>query len=188
MAMSYIWTALVTASLLFTLWTNRGGAVGAAAMNAAGEAVALGVKLMGPIMLWSGIMELMRRSALTAKLAHLLSPILLRLFPAAADDNELMGDLSCNISANLLGLGNAATPAGIQAARRLANGETANNALCRLVVLNTASLQLIPGTVAALRSSLGSTAPFDILPAVWLSSAVSVCVGLLTARLFSRWS
>ena len=92
------------------------------------------------------------------------------------------------MSANLLGLGNAATPAGVSAARRLSTGETANDELCRLVVLNTASLQLLPSTVAAMRSSLGAAAPFDILPAVWLSSAVSVCVGLLAAKAFARWS
>ncbi|MBE6969940.1 MAG: spore maturation protein A [Ruminococcaceae bacterium] len=188
MAMSYIWAALVSASLLFTMWTDRGAAVSAAGMNAAVEAVGLGLKLLGPIMLWSGIMELMRRSGLTEKLAALLSPLLLRLFPDAAGDDELLGDLSCNMSANLLGLGNAATPAGIRAACRLADGETADDALCRLVVLNTASLQLLPTTVAAVRASLGAAAPFDILPAVWVSSAVSVATGLLTAKLFSRWS
>lgn len=188
MAMSYIWTALITASLLFSLWSGQGAAVSAAALTAVAEAVQLGLKLLGPVMLWSGIMELMGRCGLTEKLSRLLQPILLHLFPCAANDRALLGDLSCNMSANLLGLGNAATPAGIRAAQRLSDGETANNALCRLVVLNTASLQLLPTTVAALRASLGATAPFDILPAVWISSAVSVCVGLLAARVFARWS
>jgi len=188
MSISYVWVGLVTASLLFSLWTGSGAAASAAAMSAAAEAVQLGLKLLGPMMLWGGILELMSRSGLTEGLAKLLSPLLLRLFPDTAADRKLMGDLSCNMSANILGLGNAATPAGVRAARRLADGETASDALCRLVIINTASLQLLPTTVAALRSSLGSSAPFDILPAVWISSAVSVCTGLLAARMLARWS
>ena len=188
MVMGYIWTGLIGSALLFALWTGSGAAVSAAAMSAAAEAVTLGLKLLGPMMLWSGILELMSRSGLTEKLSQQLQPILLRIFPCAANDRTLMGDLSCNMSANVLGLGNAATPAGIRAAQRLAHGESANDELCRLVVLNTASLQLLPTTVAALRASLGATAPFDILPAVWISSAVSVSTGLLAARVFARWS
>ena len=96
--------------------------------------------------------------------------------------------VSGNLSANLLGLGNAATPLGIRAARRMALGSqgTADNELCRLVVLNTASVQLLPTTVAAVRAGCGSAAPFDILPAVWVSSVLSVTAGLLTARLLER--
>ena len=96
--------------------------------------------------------------------------------------------VSGNLSANLLGLGNAATPLGIRAARRMALGAEgiASNELCRLVVLNTASVQLLPTTVAAVRAGCGAAAPFDILPAVWISSVLSVSVGLLTARLLER--
>jgi spore maturation protein A len=96
-----------------------------------------------------------------------------------------MNALSANFSANLLGLGNAATPLGIRAARRMAQGcdGTASNELCRLVVLNTASIQLLPTTVASVRAACGSAAPFDILPAVWLASILSVAAGLLASRL-----
>ncbi|MBQ2895416.1 MAG: spore maturation protein A [Oscillospiraceae bacterium] len=183
MAMGYVWSALMGASLLFALWTGSGTAVGTAAMDASAEAVTLGVKLLGPIMLWSAVMELMSRSGLTNGLGKLFAPLLRRLFPSARRDPALLGELSLNVSANLLGLGNAATPAGIRAAKGLRERE-----LSRLVVLNTASLQLLPTTVAALRASLGSAAPYDLLPAVWLSSAVSVCVGLGVLRLLERWS
>jgi spore maturation protein A len=95
--------------------------------------------------------------------------------------------VSANVSANLLGLGNAATPLGIQAARRMARGchGAASDELCTLVVLNTASIQLIPATVGSLRAAAGSAAPFDILPAVWLTSVLSVAAGLTAARLLS---
>ena len=103
---------------------------------------------------------------------------------AAGRDSETLAAVSANVSANLLGLGNAATPLGIRAATRMAEGcgGVASDELCRLVVLNTASIQLLPTTVAAVRSAHGCAAPFDILPAVWLSSALSVAAGLLAAR------
>ena len=99
-----------------------------------------------------------------------------------------MDAISANVSANLLGLGNAATPLGIKAARRMAlrTPGVASDSLCMLVVCNTASIQLIPTTVAALRQSLGCATPFDILPAVWLSSCISVAAGILAAKVFAR--
>ena len=104
------------------------------------------------------------------------------------DSPETLAAVSANVSANLLGLGNAATPLGIRAARRMAKGcsGVASDELCRLVVLNTASIQLIPATIASVRAAAGCKAPFDILPAVWMASALSVTVGLLAAWLLSR--
>lgn len=133
-------------------------------------------------------MELMSRCGLSRKLAAALGPALRRLLPRASRDPETLAAVSANVSANLLGLGNAATPLGIRAARRMARGQNgvANDELCCLVVLNTASLQLLPTTVAGVRAACGCRTPFDILPAVWLSSAISVTAGLLTARLLSR--
>ena len=144
--------------------------------------------MAGVLCLWSGFMELLKQCGLEAKLAALFRPLLRRLLPGACRDPETMAAVSGNLSANLLGLGNAATPLGIRAARRMALGAegTASNELCRLVVLNTASVQLLPTTVAAVRAGCGAAAPFDILPAVWISSLLSVSVGLLTARLLER--
>ena len=139
-------------------------------------------------MLWGGVMELLRVSGAASGLARLFRPILRGLFPAASRDPETLSALSANVTANLLGLGNAATPLGIRAAGRMARGcqGIASDELCRLVVLNTASVQLFPATVASLRSAAGCAAPLDILPAVWLTSAASVCVGLCAERLLSR--
>ena len=132
-------------------------------------------------------MEVMTRCGLADRLARLFHPLLRRIFPRACRDPETLSALSANVSANLLGLGNAATPLGIRAARRMARGAegVATDELCRLVVLNTASIQLLPTTVAGLRSALGASAPFDILPAVWLSSLLSVTAGLTMAKLLS---
>ena len=139
-------------------------------------------------------MELFRAAGLSDILADFLRPVLKFLFPDAARDPETMAALSGNLSANLLGLGNAATPLGIRAARRMEQTSPpdargiASDELCRLVILNTASVQLIPATAAALRSAAGCPTPFDILPAVWLTSILSVTAGLLADRIFRRFS
>lgn len=188
MTMTVIWTGMVVLSILCGLATGRGPAVAAAAMEGAAAAVDLSLSIAGMLCLWTGVMEVMRQSGLSEKLSRLLAPVLRRLFPQAARDREAMDAISANVSANLLGLGSAATPLGLQAARRLAakSPGTASDSLCMLVVCNTASIQLIPTTVAAVRAAQGSAAPFDILPAVWLASALSVGVGILACKIFSR--
>lgn len=184
MAMPYFLTGLFSLSLLFGCATGQLSAVSAAALTGAQSAVELCLSMAGAICLWSGVMTLMDRCGLSEKLAALLRPLLRRILPNASRDSETLAALSANVSANLLGLGNAATPLGIRAATRMAQGcnGVASDELCRLVVLNTASIQLLPTTVAAVRSAHGCAVPFDILPAVWLSSVLSVSVGLLAAR------
>ena len=128
----------------------------------------------------------MEKSGISRTLSRLLLPLLGRLFPSCRTDPILAGTLSANVCANILGLGNAATPMGIAAAKRLRHGDTATDELCRLVVLNTASIQLIPATVAGVRVSLGCGTPFDILPAVWVSSLCSAGLGLAAAILLGK--
>lgn len=189
MTLSVIWTVLAAVSVLFGAATGNAAEVGTAAMQGAGAAVELCLGIGGMLCLWSGVMELMRRAGILAGLSRMLHPLLSRLFPVAARDEETMGWLSTNVAANLLGLGNAATPAGIKAAQginRLSDGKGDRGELSRLVVLNTASVQLLPTTVAAIRAAAGCESPFDILPAVWLSSVCSVTVGLIVSRLLER--
>ena len=135
-------------------------------------------------------MELLRQCGLAERLSRAFRPLLGRLLPRASQDPETLSAVSANVSANLLGLGNAATPLGIRAACRMAQGcgGTASDELCRLVVLNTASIQLIPSTVAGIRAAAGAAAPFDLLPAVWVSSCLSVAAGLLSAAVLGRLS
>ena len=183
MAMSWLWAGMVALSVLCGTVNGRMAEVSAAALEGAGAAVELCLGMLGSVCLWMGVMELMERCGLAGGLARLLRPVLRRLLPKASADTETLGAVSANVSANLLGLGNAATPLGIRAARRMArSGGVADDELCRLVVLNTASIQLLPTTVAGIRAACGSAAPLDILPAVWLSSALSVTAGLLAAR------
>jgi len=188
MLMTYIWAGMVLFSLLSGIVCGTANEVGAAAIEGAAAAVDLCVSLLGALCLWSGMMEIMRLCGLADALARFFRPALRHLFPEASRDKETLFALSANLSANLLGLGNAATPMGIRAVERMAKnlGGTASHELCRLVVLNTASIQLIPSTIAALRSACGAKAPFDILPAVWFSSALALCAGLLACALFKR--
>ena len=189
MVMSWIFAILLGVSLIFSVLTGNGQALAAAVPEGAQKGFMLAISLGGSICLWSGLGKLMENSGITHKLSALLRPLLHRLFPQSKTDELLSLLLSANICANLLGLGNAATPMGIQAVKRMtdpARPKVANDSMCRLIVLNTASIQLIPATVAAVRASLGCAAPFDILPAVWVTSLCSVSVGLTTAWLMGK--
>nr|WP_295866433.1 spore maturation protein A [uncultured Oscillibacter sp.] len=188
MAMAIIWTGMVVVSVIFGLFSGQMDAVSQAALTGAGSAVQLCLSMAGVLCLWSGVMEIMNRCGLSTRLAQVFRPLLRRLLPRASRDDETLSAVSANVSANLLGLGNAATPLGVQAACRMARGQNgvASDELCLLVVLNTASIQLVPATVASVRAAAGAAAPLDILPAVWLSSALSVTVGLLAAKALAR--
>ena len=188
MAMTWLWTGMVALSVVFGAMTGNLGALGGAALEGARSAVELCVSLAGVMCLWTGVMEVMNRSGLSALLARAFRPLRKRLLPQTSRDEETIATVSANLSANMLGLGNAATPLGIRAAERMARGSggVASDELCLFIVLNTASIQLLPTTVASVRAALGCADPFDILPAVWLTSAVAVAVGVAAAKLFAR--
>lgn len=190
MLLSYVWIIMVILSIFCSILTGRTAQTGSAALIGAQNGVTLALSLCGSLCLWSGFAKLTEKSGLARRFSALLRPLLSRLFPEASRDPSALQTLCGNLTANFLGLGNAATPMGISAVRRmhaLSGKPDASDEMCRLIVLNTASIQLIPSTVGAVRASLGSARPFDILPAVWLTSACSVTAGLLAARLFSRW-
>lgn len=188
MAMAWLWTGMVTVSLVFAALNGSLSALSAAALEGAQSAVELCLAMSGVMCLWTGVMEVMNQCRLTDRLAALFRPLLKRLLPRASRDSETLAAISANLAADMLGLGNAATPLGIRAARRMSRGceGAASNELCLFVVLNTASIQLIPSTLAGVRTSLGAADPFDILLPVWLVSLLSVIAGLLAAGFFAR--
>ena len=188
MAMAWLWTGMVVLSLIFGFLTGNISLLGNAALEGATAAVDLCISMAGIMCLWTGVMEIMNQCGLSALLARAFRPLLRRLLPQTSRDAETLAAISANLSADMLGLGNASTPLGIRAARRMAYGcmGVASEELCLLVVLNTASIQLLPTTVAGVRSALGCTEPFNILPAVWLASLLSVAAGLFAAKLFAR--
>lgn len=189
MVMSWVYTGILAISLFFAIITGTGSELAAAVPAGAQSGISLAISISGSICLWTGVGALIERNGMTDKLSTLLSPFLKRVFPSTKKDPALAKDLSANICANFLGLGNAATPMGIKAVKRLKSQRdptVATDEMCRLIVLNTASIQLIPANVAAIRTSLGCSAPFDILPAVWVTSLCSAGVGVTAAWLMRK--
>ena len=189
MVMSWIWTCITLISLVCSAVLGNGSGLAASILQGAQAGVTLAVSMAGAICLWSGVGKLMEVTGITGSLSRLLGPVLHRIFPSTRRDEALAGSLSANICANFLGLGNAATPMGIAAAKRMKRPgcpDLATDELCRLIVLNTASIQLIPTNVAAVRVSLGCASPFDILPAVWITSLASAGLGVCAAWLLGK--
>ena len=189
MFMNWLLGIFFAVSCICAYFTGQGSALSAAVPEGAQAGITLAVSMAGSMVLWTGVGKLMEKTGITALLSKLFSPLLNRIFPAAKSDGQLAGTICANFCANLLGLGNAATPMGMQAVQLLAKHARpgiASDQMCRLVVLNTASIQLIPATVAAIRTSLGCATPFDILPAVWITSFTSAALGIAAAWGFGK--
>ena len=189
MIMGWLLCVFTGVSCICAVFTGQGAALASSIPQGAQAGINLALTMAGSLCLWTGIGKLLEQAGITALLARVLAPLMYRLFPGTRTDPSLAGVLSGNICANILGLGNAATPMGIQAVQKMAASAppgTASDEMCRLVVLNTASIQLIPATVAAVRASLGSAAPFDILPAVWITSLCSAGLGVTAAILLGK--
>ena len=186
MVMSFLWTGMVAVSLIAAIALGNGSALSAAVPNGAQAGITLAISIAGSICLWTGVGKLLEHAGITGKLSKLLRPLLGQIFPSTKNDQKLENFLSANVCANFLGLGNAATPMGILAAQRMAQGRNgiAGDELCKLIVLNTASIQLIPANVAAVRAGLGCA--FDILPAVWITSLCSAGLGVTAAWLLGK--
>lgn len=187
MIMSYIWSFMIIVSVLWGIASGNLSALSSGILESAGSAVTLCISICGVTCLWCGVMEVMGECGILKALSRLISPILVRLFPSCRKNQELASAISANSAANFLGLGNAATPMGIRAVTLMdKGGGIATDEMCMLIVINTASIQLIPATVAAVRAAAGSAAPFNILPAVWLSSICSVLAGIFAVSVLRR--
>lgn len=181
--MSVIWPAAILLSLLASVLTGRLGETSQALLESGGAAVSLMITLLGTMTLWSGLMEILAEAGDVRRIGRGLRRMLRPLFPGLADD-ACWEAMSLNLSANLLGLGNAATPAGIEAARLLAGqGQAGLRALAMLLALNNSSLQLMPTTVMALRAAEGSGSPAAVWPAALAASAAAT----VTAALLMAW-
>lgn len=188
----YIWAGMVIFSVITSFFAGTASDLSAAIIASASDAVNLCIRLGGTICLWGGLMEIAEKSGLTSAVCRLLSPFLKLVFPKMSMKGETAKAISMNVTANLLGLGNAATPLGLEAMRRLQseNGgsDKASPDMIKFVVMNSAAFHLIPTTVAALRQDYGSVNPFDIMPASWISSAAALTVGLTAAKIMIKLS
>ncbi len=188
--LNYIWCGMILLSLAVGAFDGKLEAVTAAAMDGAGAAVEMCIGLLGVMCLWTGIAKIAENSGLTRAFAKLLRPVTKVLFPKLKKDSAAMNAIVMNMVANLLGMGNAATPLGIAAMKELyrENGKRgfASNEMCMFVVINTASIQLIPSTVIALRQMFGSQNPSGIIFPVWVCSVCALVMGVTAAKFFEK--
>lgn len=190
--MKWVFCVLILFSVIFAAISGDISAVSEAALAEGGNAVSLAISLTGVICLWSGVMRVAQKAGITELLATAFTPLLSRLFKGINAKGRAMQYIVLNITANLLGLGNASTPFGIAAMKELEKeeqtGETASDNMVLFVVMNTASLQIIPTTIAALRLKNNSADPMEILPAVWIVSASTLAITVTITVLLSKIS
>lgn len=188
--MNTIWAGMILLSIVFAVFSGNTQAVSNAVFSAAEDAVNVTLKMLGMFCLWGGLMRVAQQAGLTDRIAKLLSPLLDRLFPGIRNDAAAKSAISMNITANLFGLGNAATPLGIEAMKRLRRhaplADTASNDMILFVVLNSACIRLIPTTIALLRYESGSNAPMEILPATLCVSLLGCTGAVLLAKILGR--
>lgn len=191
--MKWVMTIMIAAAVLFALITGRMGEVSQAFLSECTTAVELAISLMGVICLWSGIMRVAQKAGLTEMLAKVFAPVLGKLFSGLKKGGKAMQYITLNLTANILGLGNASTPFGLKAMQEIEAEEnnldpaSASHNMIVFTVMNTASLQLIPTTVAALRLKAGSENPMEILPCVWIVSALALGAALMGTKLFRHF-
>lgn len=183
--MNFIWSGIILLSIVYSFFSGGAAALTDSVMEGAKSALTLIAATAGMMCFWSGIMEIAQASGITAAIAKVFKPVFKLLMPDFAEDNEVCSAVSMNISANLLGLGNAATPLGLCAMSLMNDknaSDIASNSMVMFVVLNTASLQLVPTTVAVLRAENGSSDPMGIITSVWICSAAALLVGICSAK------
>jgi spore maturation protein A len=184
--LNYIWAFMIFFSILCAAVTGRMPELSAAVISGAGNAVTLIIGMTGMMCAWTGLLKIADAGGVTAAIAKILGPAVHRLFPSCKKDGPAIKAMCMNITANLLGLGNAATPLGLAAMKELKKRnptETADNDMVMFVVINASSIQLIPTFTATLRAQAGSATPFDILPAVWVTSFCALLIGVTAAKL-----
>ncbi len=191
--MDYIWAFLIGGSLITGFITGRFEAVTTSSLTGAGDAVKVAISILGSMALWSGLIKIAEKSNLISVLSRILSPLTSLLFPKLEKDSQAMRAIVMNMSANILGMANAATPLGIIAITELAKskkyrGGVATNEMAMLVLINTASIQLIPSTIIAMRTNnlAGASGAFDIIVPVWICSVLALTVGIIVAKIKCR--
>ena len=186
-----IWFIIIVCGIGFGIITGRGEVVSKAVVTSAGSTVDFIIKLAGIMCIWCGVMKIAEKSGLTEKLAKLLRPILRLIFKEAAKDEKAMGAIVMNLTANMMGLSNAATPFGIKAMEEMdrLNPEkgTSSNDMSLFLVLNAACIQLVPTTVISVRAASGSQNPGEIILPAIIATAVAAVMGVVFCKILQRY-
>ena len=185
-----IWPIFIIVSIAFAMVTGNIDKINSSIFESASTAVELTITMLGTMCLWSGIMEIAANTSIIDKILKLLRPILKGLFPKVEKDSKEYKEMCMNIVANLLGLGNAATPLGLKAMQTLQqknnNKKTLTDTMAMFIVLNTASLQIIPTTVISIRTALNSADPTRIIVPVWIATISAAIAGISAIKIFSK--
>lgn len=188
--LNLIWPIFIIISFVYAILFGNVEALNKSIFSSVEEAVNLSISLLGTMCLWSGIMQIARETTFVNKLTIILKPIMKLLFPDIPKNSRIYQEISMNIIANFLGLGNAATPLGLKAMKSMQeenlDKEVLTNSMATLIVLNTASIQIIPTTVIAIRSSLGSENPTSIILPVWIATILAAVAGMLMVKFFIK--
>lgn len=190
--LNIVWPIFIIISFLFAIFSGNLESLNRSIFSSTEEAVKLCITLLGTICLWNGIMQIASKTSVVDKLTKFLKPIMRFLFPDIDEKSEVHKEISMNIIANILGLGNAATPLGLKAMKSLqtenSKKEVLTNSMAMLIVLNTASIQIIPTTVIAIRSSMGSQNPTSIIFPVWIATICAAVAGITATKIFIKLS
>lgn len=190
--LNIVWPFFIIISFSFAILSGNFENLNSSIFEGANDAVTLSINLLGSLCLWSGIMQIASDSSLVKKLSKLLSPILNFLFPSLITNNKIKKEISMNIIANILGLGNAATPLGLKAMESMQKEnpkkDTLSNPMMMFIVINTASIQLIPTTVIAIRNSLNSQNPTSIIFPTWITTILAAISGIFVTKLLIKFT
>lgn len=188
--LNILWPIFIILSFIYGLITGRVNEINNGIFESLSDAVELSITFLGTICLWNGIMEIAKRTTLINKLTKLLKPIINFLFPDLKQNENAKKEISMNIIANILGLGNAATPLGLKAMKTMQKEnnkkDTLSNSMMMFIVINTASLQLIPTNVIAIRTSLNSQNPTSIILPVWIATIIAAIVGITATKILIK--
>ena len=190
--LNIVWPFFIIISFSFAILSGNFENLNSSIFEGANDAVTLSINLLGSLCLWSGIMQIASDSSLVKKLSKLLSPILNFLFPSLITNNKIKKEISMNIIANILGLGNAATPLGLKAMESMQKEnpkkDTLSNPMMMFIVINTASIQLVPTTVIAIRNSLNSQNPTSIIFPTWIATILAAISGIFVTKLLIKFT
>lgn len=188
--LNIIWPIFIIASFVYAILTGNVQSVNNSIFESTASAVSLSITFLGTICLWTGIMKIAQKTTFVTKLTIFLKPLINFLFSEMKNNEKAKEEISMNMIANILGLGNAATPLGLKAMKTMQKEnnkkDTISNSMAMFIVINTASLQLIPTTVIAIRSSLGSNDPTKIIFPVWGATIAAAIAGVIATKLFIK--
>lgn len=188
--LNIIWPIFIIISYIYAIFSGNVEKINNSVFDSAKNAVELTITFFGTVCLWNGIMQIAKETTLMEKITKILQPIMKFLFPEVKKDSTANQEMSMNIVSNILGLGNAATPLGLKAMKTLQKEnnkkDTLSNTMMMFIILNTASLQIIPTTVIAIRSSLGAKEPTEVIVPVWIATVSAAIAGVIAAKILIK--